>query len=69
MFQNQSYIHLEGYDMIGKDFDSLSFWLDAIPADTVEDLFAQCFLKIQFLQLGKGEGLWNNKKLNLYLCH
>lgn len=52
-----------------KDFDSLSFWLDAIPADTVEALFAQCFLKIPFLQLGKGEGLWNNKKLNLYLCH
>lgn len=53
--------------MIGEDFDFQSFWLPAIPADTVEVLFAQPFFKIPFLELGEGEGLWNNK-LSLFLC-
>lgn len=54
--------------MIGEDFGFQSFWLNPIPADAVEVLFAQPFLKIPFLELGEGEGPWN-KKLSLYLCH
>lgn len=41
MVHKQSWIYLEGH-MMGEDLD---FWLNAIPGDTEEGLFAQCFLE------------------------